>query len=78
MREQVRGKMVALIQGTLTREEVADWALALIKDESANYSSDVTLWTALDRLAGADLQHGPGLYLHDAHDFQSWLDEFDQ
>ncbi|MEV0074616.1 MULTISPECIES: hypothetical protein [unclassified Amycolatopsis] len=76
--EQVRGRMIALVEGLLTREEVADWALPLIKCESARYSSDATLWTALDRLAGADLQQGPGVYLHDADDFQSWLDEFDK
>ena len=51
--------------------------MARIKDESAGYSSDATLWTALDRLAGADLQQGPGVSLHGEEDFRSWLADFD-
>jgi hypothetical protein len=71
--QQVRSRMAALLQGAARREEVADWALGLIKDESADYSSDSTLWTALDRLAGADLQQGPGVYLHGEEDFRAWI-----
>jgi len=69
--------MAALLLGSGRREEVADWALGLIKDESADYSSDSTLWTALDRLAGADLQQGPGIYLHDKEDFRAWIADLD-
>ncbi|GIJ28144.1 hypothetical protein Vqi01_33060 [Micromonospora qiuiae] len=75
--QQVRSRMAALIQGSVRREEVADWALELIKDESADYSSDSTLWTALDRLAGADLQEGPGVYLHGEEDFRAWIADLD-
>lgn len=75
--EQVRGRMVGLIQASVTREGVADWAMARIKDESADYSSSSTLWTALDRLAGADLQQGPGVYLHGEEDLRSWLADLD-
>lgn len=69
--------MAALLQGSGRREEVADWALELIKDESADYSSDSTLWTALNRLAGADLQQGPGVYLHGEEDFRAWIADLD-
>jgi hypothetical protein len=74
---QVKSLMAGLAQGSVSREEAADWAMARIKDESAGYSSDAALWTALDRLAGADLQHGPGVYLHGEEDFRSWLADFD-
>jgi hypothetical protein len=77
IQQQVRSRVTALVQGSVRREEVADWALALIKDESADYSSDATLWTALDRLAGADLQQGPGVYLHGEEDFRAWLADLD-
>lgn len=74
---QVKSLMAGLAQGSVSREEAADWAMARIKDESAGYASDATLWTALDRLAGADLQQGPGVYLHGEGDFRSWLADFD-
>lgn len=70
--------MTALVQESVSREEVADWAMARVKDESADYSSDAILWTALDRLAGADLQQGPGVYLHDGADFRAWLADLDR
>jgi hypothetical protein len=75
--EQVKSWMRGMIQGSVRREEAADWAMSRIKDESADYSSDATLWTALDRLAGADLQQGPGVYLHGEEDFRSWLADLD-
>lgn len=57
---QVKSFMVGLVHGSVSREEAANWAMARLKDESADYSSDANLWAALDRLAGADLQQGPG------------------
>ncbi len=76
--EQVKRRITGLAQGSVSREEAADWAMERVKDESADYSSDATLWTALDRLAGADLQQGPGVYLHGEADFRSWLADLDQ
>ncbi|MEV6488277.1 hypothetical protein AB0M20_06520 [Actinoplanes sp. NPDC051633] len=75
--QQIRSRMVGLVQSSVSREDVADWALALIKNESAAYSSNATLWTALDRLAGADLQTGPGIYLHGEEDFRAWVADLD-
>lgn len=75
--EQVKSHVTDLIQGSVSREEAADWAMERVKDESADYSSHSILWTALDRLAGADLQQGPGLYLHGEADFRSWLADLD-
>jgi hypothetical protein len=75
--EQVKRYMTGLIEGSMSREEAADWAMERVKDESADYSSHATLWTALDRLAGADLQQGPGVYLHGEADFRSWLADLD-
>ena len=74
--EQVKQRMTGLLQGSADRGDVADWAMARIRNESADYSFDATLWTALDRLAGADLQQAPGVYLHDQEDFRAWLADF--
>lgn len=74
---QVKSYMTGLVQGSVSREEAADWAMARVKDELADYSSNAALWAALDRLAGADLQQGPGLYLHGDADFRSWLADLD-
>lgn len=74
---QVKSFMVGLVHGSVSREEAANWAMARLKDELADYSSDANLWAALDRLAGADLQQGPGMYLHGEEDFRSWLADFD-
>jgi hypothetical protein len=75
--EQVDGYITGLVQGSLSREEAAAWAMERVKDESADYSSHAKLWTALDRLTGADLQERPGAYLHGAADFRSWLADLD-
>ena len=74
---QVRSLITGLAQGSASREEAADWAMARIKDEAADYSSDANLWAALDRLAGADLQQAPGVYLHGEEDFRAWLADLD-
>lgn len=69
--ENVKSHMAGLVQGSVSREEAADWALDRVKDESADYSSHAILWTALDWLAGADLQKAPRAYLHGDADFRS-------
>ncbi|MGR6320736.1 hypothetical protein Q2K19_22115 [Micromonospora soli] len=75
--QEVARRLAGLVEGSVSREEVADWALARIKDEAADYQSDAILWAALDRLAGADLQQSPGAYLHGDEDFRSWLNDFE-
>lgn len=70
---EVKRVVADLAAGTVSREEAADWAMERIKHESARYSSDPRTWTALDHLSGADLQTGPGVYLHGRADFEAWL-----
>jgi hypothetical protein len=76
--EQARSHLTGLVQGLVSREEAADWAMERVKDESVDYSSDETLWAALDRLAGADLHRDPGAYLHGEADFRAWLADLDR
>ncbi|MEU5597307.1 DNA-binding protein [Streptomyces sp. NPDC020298] len=65
-----------LVGGEVGRDEVADWAMTLMESDEPELN-DGRIWTALDRLAGADLMVGPGQYLHGPEDFESWLAEFD-
>ena len=76
--EQVRDRIMGLVEGSMSREEAADWAMAQIKDESANYYSNKKLWRALRQLSGADLKEAPEVYLHDEGDLRSWLAELDE
>ncbi|MGW7254951.1 DNA-binding protein [Streptomyces sp. NPDC054834] len=65
-----------LAGGEASRDEVAGWAMSLIESDAPELN-DGRIWTALDRLAGADLMVGPGQYLHGPEDFEAWLAEFD-
>ncbi|MEV4757047.1 hypothetical protein AB0J86_18310 [Micromonospora sp. NPDC049559] len=66
-----------LVSGQVSREDAADWAMDRIRDEEADYASDAALWSALDRLAGADLRTDVGSYLHGPEDFRAWLSELE-
>ncbi|MCF3136870.1 DNA-binding protein [Streptomyces olivochromogenes] len=65
-----------LAEGGVSRDEVADWAMSLMESDAPELLDD-RLWTALDRLSGADLMVAAGQYLHGPEDFESWLAEFD-
>jgi hypothetical protein len=73
--EQVKEVMVRLAAGQTSREDAADWAMERYTAGRDEYSSVPAVWTALGRLAGADLQTGPGVYLHGEEDFQAWLSD---
>ncbi|WP_406362751.1 DNA-binding protein [Streptomyces sp. NBC_01579] len=74
---EARELLAGLISGHVDRDEVADWAMEKIKDANANHFSNATLWTLLDRLAGADLKQSPESYLHGVEDFEAWLIDAD-
>ena len=76
--QQVKDRIAGLAGGSLSREAAAAWAMARVQDESTDYSSCETLWTGLDRLAGADFREGPGIYLHDEDDFRAWLADLER
>jgi len=80
MSEELRGLVGSyldrLAAGAISPGEAADWALRVMEEESAD-TVDPGIWSALDRLAGADLLEGPGKYLHGHADFADWRDEFE-
>ena len=74
-RQDVKERLLALVSGAKSREEVADWAAEWVRQK--NPGGDSAVWSALCHLAGADLQTDPGEYLHHDPDFHAWLDEFE-
>ncbi|WP_327714100.1 DNA-binding protein [Streptomyces sp. NBC_00490] len=70
-----RSHLFSLASGAISPEEASEWALRVM-DSDAPELQDERIWTALDRLSGADLMEGPGQYLHGKEDFESWVTEF--
>lgn len=71
---QVKQVMARLAAGKTSREDASGWAMERL--DSDEYTSIPVVWTALQRLAGADLQTSPGVYLHGEADFHAWLSDF--
>jgi hypothetical protein len=69
----VEEQFVALLSGSLTRDEVDRWAAQW---DGADIDDDL-VWWALDKLHGIDMTHGHrGQYLHDEKQIASWLAMF--
>lgn len=69
----MRSRLLDLLGGRVTREDVADWASKWVRDAGWDVPDPVT-WRALTELAGADLRVNPEDYLHGESDFHAWLD----
>jgi hypothetical protein len=78
-RAYTEARLVALVDGSLTPEEAAEWARPFVVDESTHPDRlDVPVWQALTELLGADLRSSPSEYLHGPDDYASWLTTFRQ
>ncbi|HEY4867488.1 MAG TPA: hypothetical protein VIK45_18455 [Candidatus Dormibacteraeota bacterium] len=73
--QEVEERLIQLVAGRATPEEVADWALRWVVADHPGID-DPHIWQAIGALAGADLKTGPSTYIHGQSDFQHWLDEF--
>ena len=73
-RADVEAKLVGLIEGRCTRQEVADWAMQWVGADDTEVE-DHAVWEALTRLVAADLRTVDRPYLHEEVDFRAWLDE---
>ncbi|MCQ4084000.1 DNA-binding protein [Streptomyces sp. RB6PN25] len=76
LKQEVHQRLRLLAAGQADPGEVSDWALEKMESESDELRDERT-WRALDRLSGADLMTGPGVYLHSHEDFSDWLREFE-
>jgi hypothetical protein len=66
----VAAQFVALLNGSLTRDDVDRWA----SQWDGTDVEDDLVWWALDKLHGIDMTHGPGgQYLHDEKQIANWL-----
>ncbi|MFI0449617.1 hypothetical protein [Actinomadura sp. 6N118] len=76
LEQEVRARLAALARQDEDPADVADWAIEVMNRDDLEVG-DPKVWTALDRLAGADLQSAPNVYLHSIQDFEEWLTDFE-
>jgi hypothetical protein len=74
---EVEGKLCDLLAGKVLREEVADWASQWVRMSNPSVQ-DPQIWTALERLSGADLISTDRPYLYDQQDFDAWLKDLSE
>lgn len=72
-RAEVRQRLLDLLSGRASREEISAWASAWVTQDAPDVE-DLIVWNALRDLAGADLKVSPVDYLHGENDFHEWLD----
>ena len=82
-RNEVRSRLLRLIEGLDTRESADEWAAEHIAhdDEDTQVGGpawDEGVWTALLHLFGSDMKISDDEYLHGPNNFRAWLDEFDR
>jgi hypothetical protein len=66
--------MLGLIEGRITRGDVADWAMQWVGASDPDVT-DRAVWDALNALAGADSPTTDRRYLYGEEDFRAWLSE---
>ena len=79
--EEVITKLKMVLEGKLTREEVASWAMKYVRDDSLAFDinrQDEKLWDLLDYVAGFDIKVSPEEYLHDEDDVKCWIRKFEK
>lgn len=74
-KEEIINKLKLILQGKLSREEVADWASEYVMQDEPNIS-DETVWELLQVVSGVDLQDSPDEYLHVEQDIKDWIDKY--
>ena len=74
-RAEVDAAFTGLIEGKLSREEIARWAGQWVAGDTSR-DTDLAVWDALCCLAGADLTSTDRPYLYGEDDFRAWLHEF--
>ena len=73
-RVEVAARLQGLIDGRLSREEVATWAKRWVTADDPRIR-DQAVWSVLQSMSGADLISTDRPYLYGLEDFQAWLEE---
>ena len=71
-RSEIIAKIEGLIEGSLTRENVAAWADSIILDDDVELSDKIS-WDVLGSLGMADAIGLDRPYLFGQLDFEAWL-----
>ena len=78
-RAEAEAKLLDLIEGRCTRQEVSDWAAQwFLADQWSRVHLEVNdygVWDTLGLLMAADLKTIDRPYLYDEVDFRAWLEE---
>lgn len=74
-KEEVLNRFKLILQGTMSREEVADWASEYVMQDSPDVTNE-TVWDLLLIACGVDLKDSPDEYLHDEQNIKHWIKEF--
>ncbi|MFC1435522.1 hypothetical protein ACEZDB_33280 [Streptacidiphilus sp. N1-3] len=71
--DEIEERFVAVLDGSLSRDEADRWAARWITDDDLVW--DGLAWWALGRLHGVDLPAGPdGTFLHNEEQVRDWLE----
>ncbi|AKU33097.1 MULTISPECIES: DNA-binding protein [Bacillus] len=68
-------KIRNVLKGTITREQVSDWAEIYVSADDPEIDDD-QVWDMLILLSGIDLKDSPNSYLHPVEDLNDWLEEY--
>jgi hypothetical protein len=66
-----------IIEGSLSREEVADWASEYVMQDEPGIT-DKEVWQPLQITSGVDLKDSPDEYLHVEQDIIDWINRFNK
>lgn len=73
-RADLETQLVDLIEGAISRDAAAAWAMQWVSASDPGVD-DAVVWNALNNLAGADAVSTDRPYLYEEIDFRAWLDE---
>ena len=74
-KEEIISKLELILQGTISREEVADWASEYVMQDEPNITDEI-VWELLQIVSGVDLKDSPDEYLHVEQDIKDWIDKY--
>lgn len=84
-RKQVEDKLLDLIEGRSSREDLASWAVKYLvsdfqegDDDDALSIEDPVVLSTIENLSAADLKVSDHSYFHQDTDFLAWLEDLRQ
>lgn len=73
--QNIIGKLHDILNHRLTREQVADWAMAFIKNDEVDIK-DFNAWELLKQVGAIDIMESPNNYLYSVEDIKQWITEY--